>query len=416
MFSRNASHRIVGRQEEIHHLTQFVSNLIKSKQGGCVYLNGPPGTGKTAVASQTVQNLASLYKIPTAMINCVTLNQPKQIFSRLLESLTGRDDVGPDDALLGIGEHGRQSSTSMTVVIVDEIDSLVCKNQQVLYTLFELALKKKSKIILVGIANSLDLADRILPDLNAKCLCPDTLTFKPYSADQIAVILQTCLESLKFPANERGPIIEPAAIQLCARKVAAQTGDLRKAFDLCRRALDLVEQEVSRLVDRQPLEHLNHNLPTPPGSIHKGIGRTRLEVSLKAVTLAHMVRVTSAAFGGTIAHRLKALNIHQKAALCSISMMEKNNGCKSGVTSASVFKTYSKLCERDKLISALSSTEFHDVIGSLDDAGVVSVSTGGAGNKRSLQKDRKIAFNASRMDLLTAIGDIGFLKRFLIEA
>ena len=38
-------------------------------------------------------------------------------------------------------------------------------------------------------------------------------------------------------------VMEPAAIQLCARRVAAMSGDVRKALNVCRRAVEMVESE-----------------------------------------------------------------------------------------------------------------------------------------------------------------------------
>ena len=40
--------------------------------------------------------------------------------------------------------------------------------------------------------------------------------------------------------------MEPAAIQFCARKVASQAGDMRKALDVCRRAVEMVEADVRK--------------------------------------------------------------------------------------------------------------------------------------------------------------------------
>lgn len=36
-------------------------------------------------------------------------------------------------------------------------------------------------------------------------------------------------------------VIDPMAIQFCARKVSAVAGDARKALDICRRAVEVVE-------------------------------------------------------------------------------------------------------------------------------------------------------------------------------
>lgn len=42
---------LIGREEEISSIQSFISNCIEKKQGGCAYVCGPPGTGKTAVLS-----------------------------------------------------------------------------------------------------------------------------------------------------------------------------------------------------------------------------------------------------------------------------------------------------------------------------------------------------------------------------
>ena len=41
-------------------------------------------------------------------------------------------------------------------------------------------------------------------------------------------------------------MMEPSAIQFCARKVAALAGDIRKALDVCRSAVEMVEVDTRR--------------------------------------------------------------------------------------------------------------------------------------------------------------------------
>ena len=51
----------------------------------------------------------------------------------------------------------------------------------------------------VGIANSLDLTDRILPRLQARPKCkPILLNFPPYSKDQLVTILQDRLSRVNI--------------------------------------------------------------------------------------------------------------------------------------------------------------------------------------------------------------------------
>ena len=39
-------------------------------------------------------------------------------------------------------------------------------------------------------------------------------------------------------------MLEPSAVQFCARKISAVAGDMRKALDVCRRSVELVEQDI----------------------------------------------------------------------------------------------------------------------------------------------------------------------------
>ena len=53
------------------------------------------------------------------------------------------------------------------------------------------------------------------------------------------------------------------AIQFCARKVSAVAGDARKALDICRRAVEVVETDVKSqqvLISPSKLESEFHNL------------------------------------------------------------------------------------------------------------------------------------------------------------
>ncbi|XP_010765668.1 cell division control protein 6 homolog [Notothenia coriiceps] len=119
---------------------------------------------------------------------------------------------------------------------MDQLDS---KSQDVLYTIFEWPYLSQSRLCLVGIANALDLTDRILPRLQARPQCrPLLLHFPPYSRQELSDIVQDRLSQ----ASADG-IMDASAVQFCARKVSAVSGDARKALDICRRAVEVVESD-----------------------------------------------------------------------------------------------------------------------------------------------------------------------------
>uniref|UniRef100_A0A3Q4MA11 Cell division control protein 6 homolog n=1 Tax=Neolamprologus brichardi TaxID=32507 RepID=A0A3Q4MA11_NEOBR len=125
------------------------------------------------------------------------------------------------------------------LLVLDEMDQLDSKAQDVLYTIFEWPYLPKSRLCLIGIANALDLTDRILPRLQARPQCrPLLLHFPPYSREELTAIVQDRL----VQASAEG-LLDASAVQFCARKVSAVSGDARKALDICRRAVEIVESD-----------------------------------------------------------------------------------------------------------------------------------------------------------------------------
>ena len=83
----------------------------------------------------------------------------------------------------------------MLLLVLDEIDQLDSRKQSILYSIFEWPSKLNSKLILIGIANALDLTDRILPRLQVRCeLKPKLMHFAPYSKQQIVNIISERLK------------------------------------------------------------------------------------------------------------------------------------------------------------------------------------------------------------------------------
>ena len=132
--------------------------------------------------------------------------------------------------------------TGMCIVVLDEIDQLLSRHQQVLYHLFELASAKGSRLILIGVANALDLTDRFLPRLAARGAMPRTITFTPYSNAELQSIIIQRVEPVE--RSDGSCLIDRAAVKLCAMKVAAASGDARRALEVCRVAADKALSEL----------------------------------------------------------------------------------------------------------------------------------------------------------------------------
>lgn len=64
------------------------------------------------------------------------------------------------------------------------------------------------------------------------------MSFKPYDQEDIRKIVAARLGSLAA--------FDPDAIELCARKVASVSGDVRRALQICRRASEVAEERCNR--------------------------------------------------------------------------------------------------------------------------------------------------------------------------
>lgn len=80
---------------------------------------------------------------------------------------------------------------------MDELDELSNRKQSILYTVFEWPSVKNSRVVLVGIANALDLTDRVLPRLQARLdIQPTLMHFSPYTRQQIIEIITDRLKQV----------------------------------------------------------------------------------------------------------------------------------------------------------------------------------------------------------------------------
>ncbi|MCJ1227396.1 AAA ATPase [Toensbergia leucococca] len=423
LFVRSANPgRLIGRDEERHELNTFIQEGVQSKSGRCIYVSGPPGTGKSALVSEVSGNVLGTQNVRKTYVNCMSVKGSKDIYGKLIEDLIGdAEDLGNDEMsiLRATFLPKKGASEQVYIVTLDEIDHLLTLDLEILYTLFEWSLHRSSRLILIGIANALDLTDRFLPRLKARNLRPQLLPFLPYTAPQIASVITSKLRSLNLPSDsltssDFTPFVNPTAIQFCSKKIASQTGDLRRAFDIIRRTIDLVETEVKQThishTTTHPLqvsptkgplyENPNLSSPTKQLSVPTNPLSHLNPLTAPRATIAHIARISATALGNGTSQRLQTLNLQQKAALCALLSHEKNHRASASQTQKTLFapattpskkntnsaptirklyETYCSLCKREGALHALTATEFVDVVGGLETIGLVGEGGGRRG-------------------------------------
>ncbi|XP_015726053.1 origin recognition complex subunit 1 [Coturnix japonica] len=228
------------REEEFQDIYNFVESKLIDGTGGCMYISGVPGTGKTATVHEVIRCLQrateddDLPSFQFIEINGMKLTDPHQAYVQILELLTGQKVTATHAAVLLAKlfcTPGPKRKT--TVLVVDELDLLWTRKQNVMYNLFDWPNQKHSKLIILAIANTMDLPERIMMNRVSSRLGLTRMSFQPYTYKQLQEIVSSRLNSVKA--------FEEDAIQLVSRKVAALSGDARRCLDICRRAAEICE-------------------------------------------------------------------------------------------------------------------------------------------------------------------------------
>ncbi|XP_078326574.1 cell division control protein 6 homolog [Crassostrea virginica] len=348
--------RLVGREKEVEEISKFVRGCVSQKTSGSLYISGAPGTGKTASLSHILDNIKASHSCKSLYLNCMTLKDSATVYGKLYTDLTGKSPPSAKDRLRAV-EKCLTSAGPSIIMVLDEIDQLESKNQEILYTIFEWPSLPKSRLVLIGIANALDLTDRILPRLQARPNCkPQLLNFAPYSKDQIAAILQDRLQMLE---KDGVSVMEPSAVQFCARKISAVAGDMRKALDVCRRAIEMVEHEVK---SQQVLKVSTADCPNSP---------TKVNPPLKKIGVVQISKVLSEVYGSSSAsNSQESIPLQQKLIVCTLLLMVKLGKLKE-VTMGKLHDTYTKVC-RKRQMAGVDYTEYQGIISLLETRGVIA--------------------------------------------
>merc|ERR1719422_451761 len=226
------------REEEFAEIFGYVESKLREGTGGCCYISGVPGTGKTATVMEVVrylqENKEDYPDFNFCAMNGMRLTSPEQAYVEMWQQLTGNKATAEHAMkLLNTRFTTPAPKRIPTVFLVDELDMLCNRKQSVLYNMFDWPTKPESKLIIIAIANTMDLPERVMMNRVSSRLGLTRQVFQPYTHTQLQTIVASRLEGLT--------IFHSDAIQLVARKVASLSGDARRALDICRRATEMAE-------------------------------------------------------------------------------------------------------------------------------------------------------------------------------
>lgn len=243
-------------------------------------------------------------------INGMRLSDPGQAYSILAKTIfkgQGRIPSSGALALQKLESHFKSQQKSKTpgrpcIVLLDELDLLLRKKQSILYHFFEWPNWTNSQLIVITIANTMDLPERFLSNRISSRLGLTRYNFKPYDHAALANIIEHQLKDYaKYLGND--------AIQLCARKVSAVSGDARRAVNLAKRAVDYFRScSQEELLTRMTGKFVEK---VPEGSEMSAVNLRLMDIILKEALQANPVEI------------IGQLAKHQRILLLSVILARK---------------------------------------------------------------------------------------------
>ncbi|RAL62510.1 hypothetical protein DID88_005075 [Monilinia fructigena] len=114
--------RLIGREAEKDELTTFVQNCVEKTSGGCIYVSGPPGTGKSAMINEVTMEYEESTTLHKMYVNCHEYETSKDLYGTLLESYCGEEEVleGDEEKTLHNMFVSRKKTKDVYLITLDE--------------------------------------------------------------------------------------------------------------------------------------------------------------------------------------------------------------------------------------------------------------------------------------------------------
>lgn len=393
----NDNLRLPGRENEYDELTTYLKDLIQTNCSGSLYISGAPGTGKTATLSKLISTEELRSKLRIVSINCTSVTSVGGIYMKICKDLNLKPETERVKHCKAAIEYELKRNHKTTLLVLDEIDQLCSldKKEDVLHQIFEWPSIPNSKLILIGIANALDLTDRLLDRLQSKCeLKPRVMHFAAYTKTQLVDIFKSRLEE-----SGVSDLFPPAAIQLIAAKVAAVSGDVRRALNIGKQAVEMAKLEQKRnakTIDILQVETL--------------IEGADLHVNDKKIELKNVASVLNKVYGNSQKHGedVDGFPILQKILICTLLLIIKHDK-KKAITIGRLHDVYKKVC-RQRNIDSVDLSEFLNLCILTETRGIIKIV-----KKKEIAKFQQIELRWDEDEVSTALKDKQMMTNILNE-
>jgi origin recognition complex subunit 1 len=206
---------------------------------------------------------------------------------------------------------------------------LCTKKQDVLYNLFDWPYKRNSKWIVIAIANAMNLPEQVMSKISSR-LGLTRLIFQPYTHTELEEIVKLRLAELE--------IFDSDAVVFAARKVAAVSGDARRALEICRRSTELAERDFNEAQQTT-------GKAAKPAQKQLGGGRQQLT----SVSITHVDQAIKQMFSSAKINALSNASRMEQYFMKSISILYQKSGLEE-TTLNKIFEQHNFLCRSEGMV------------------------------------------------------------------
>ncbi|MEA2031956.1 MAG: AAA family ATPase, partial [Euryarchaeota archaeon] len=320
----NLPHRV----EQIATLADILSTALKEKAPTNILIYGKTGTGKTATVkyvSKQLEEMARTCNCPLIYINCELFYTQHRVLGYLARFFNKRVPVfgWPTEVVYSELKERIDTEDRCVVVILDEMDKLVTKEDEALYKLLRINRElSKARVNIIGISNNLSFSELLDQRVKSSSGVKEII-FPAYSADQLKDIL-TERAGMAFNYSA----LDDAVIPLCVALATKRNGDAKRALDLLLMSGEIAERSKSKKVSEE----------------HARIASEKMDVSMVEV--------------------VKTMPLQPKILLSSVLMLMREKKERS-FSSGEVYNMYRGLCDHLG-VEVLTQRRLVDIISELD--------------------------------------------------
>lgn len=278
--------------------------------------------------------------------------------------------------------------------MLDELDH-IAPSPQSIASIFSVAQAHPSRLRIISIANTHTLTSTSSQVDIQGIAGVRTVHFSPYTSQQLVDILMTRLEPLfndTVHLKQVEKLLPKTSITLLSKKIAAQAGDVRSLFEVLRGAIDSASKASTNIALDGPVpivtpSHIISALKSyaPASTTTSSTSRntnaaSSSEVVAKVAGLGLQARLSLLAMALAFKRQEQSLTISSIPSKTSVKMTPGKSALKrtNTVPSMSTLDTtqlhvyYTKLLSKSNdIFSAVSRTEFVDIINMLETLGII---------------------------------------------